>query len=503
MSTKENLTDYWHHLVELAKKGADHQTDWQLINQLLKDADLDGDTSAESKFYHALTLVAKIDQAAKQPAKSAHKHAPPPPDEALMPSSKKSAELMIEAITFKDWDFLEEVLRIIKSQQKRVHPWALPAILDACHHLPDLFALLKSTAGARCSWLAAHQNKWYWWLRLDDPSWKEIPTAELLSWIYWQRTKGQIDLAAFNALTDKERKQLCTELITNTLPIDEIVGRKFLLSRSQKEQGQGMTILLRLPTAEQTQAKPIAEAYCRSKIKMNQSRLLFDEKKSSIAALPTDYRNISNSIFGDNPFLSLLVFFDPATIFGHLSIPFHDLFTQLIQDRKLEKLCIATVLSSASPGGRGADQKALILSWLDHYPSGNSRSAPFEIVIKKLSYDEVQLIFKHMLLDQSEYFIEKLLIVSANTDHYIGRELSMSLLEKIFKLISLSLSRTQVSQLSEAVQHLQYLLDPRTNQTIVTHWVEIDYRHKKLAETMREFRETIKRRSILLASIVQ
>jgi hypothetical protein len=208
-------------------------------------------------------------------------------------------------------------------------------------------------------------------------------------------------------------------------------------------------------------------------------------------------------MFSDQPFLRVLVFFGPQTIFGHLSLSSEDLFTQLIQNQKLEKLCRVMVHACARPGASLADQQVLILSWLDHYPAGNSRSAPFEIVISKLTYDVVQLVFKHLLKDQSEYFTEKLLIVSANTDQYIGKELSMSLVEKIFKLITLSPSRTQMSKLGEAVQHLQYLIDPRTNQTIATQWIEIDYRHKKLAETMREFRETIKRRSILLASIIQ
>ena len=90
---------------------------------------------------------------------------------------------MKEALTYHDWTYLEEVLRILRSQQKIIYPSVLPAILDRCKTKTELHLLLKQTLGNRSYWLSRLKEEWSWWLELTFDTIEKVSADNQLNWV--------------------------------------------------------------------------------------------------------------------------------------------------------------------------------------------------------------------------------------------------------------------------------------------------------------------------------
>ncbi|NND33304.1 MAG: hypothetical protein HKN76_12000 [Saprospiraceae bacterium] len=498
----DHISSDWDFLLELSKKGTTSCEDRSRLDPLLNSYELSTDNTFEIKFFRALVAVSILSRAAFQPSLSGI-NPNPAPTEDLVPASKKSSDVIIEALAFKEWEIVEEALRIIKSQKRRLHPWALPALLDHGQSHTNQYPLFAATFGERAIWLANFRSEWRWWSQLHQDSAETITEDELIYWIQWQRLRGHLEMMAIDRLAVTDRIKLLQEISQRPMDRDAAIGQRYLKSSRAKERKYALSILLQLDTQEYRQNITSMEDFARQFITIRKAVIYLNQKVPRPSGFSFSTHDLPQVMPKDEVFWRLLTFLKPDQIFKHIDFTPEVICNQIVEKDRLKPLCHILVEALTRHRSPVKWQEAMMLQWLKIYPDKNTILAPFEKIVKVLDHNVTQVLITALIEDTTEYFTTKLLIVVANTKQYVNRDLSIALMDKIFRLLTTNLSRTGVNDIGEVLQHAQYLLDPRVNNSIIANWVEVDYRYQRLAKIMLEFRDTIKRRSILLASIIE
>lgn len=491
-------------LIEMAKAGILTKDYRQSIAVWLRHYDLEVPDEPEAGFLKILATELILKKGASEPTPKIPDPVTTPPEELLPAADHFTARIMREIIRLRDTPLLEECLLILKHQKKRLPPWVLPFLLDECQTTHEIHRLMDDTMGFRGDWLAALRTEWQWWLTLKNPVPDANNTSSLSGWIAFHRHYGTDLLPAFHQLPAKDRKYWFERFIHDPHNHYEAIARAFLHSRSAAERSLARTLLLRLPTSERQTVLSLLQPVINTHIKSVENQLHFRPVRkipsSNSSLLPEEFMLHSDQI-KDNPG-RMLTLIPPQSLFGHLDLPVKTICRALMEQAGLQDLYQITLCAACQTGTHPDWVESLCLDWIVTYPEGNTTQVDVTPLWESISPDLYQKLVATLIRDTGEYFIAKLTLLTGSTRHYIKRDLSEQLVTRIFRLPETQLNRRDFKDLSIALSHLQYRLDPRIYNIVNQYWVEPSYPHGPLNDAFWQFRNTLRTRSELLTAIL-
>ena len=491
-------------LIQIAKSGSNRsrQTD---LDHWAKELGMVLTGSWESKYFQLLSVQLAIDKAASRPNQLLFDPIALPEIEELPTAPVEVVPMVHEALSFHDWNYLEEVLRILRKQQKIIHPSLLPAILNQCKAKTGLHYLMKQTLGKRSYWLSTLRKEWSWWAELTYETFDNVSPDNRLNWVlvHYRMEKTGME-SAVTSLNLSDRKTFLSEVLQLPNRNSESIARSLLDARSPFERSLALQILLSSSCPERIAAKKAIQQFCRDTIQQKKKGVIWNiADHGEMQTFPVSLQDLN---YGEekilHPLLNVIPLFSPEEIFEHLSLEDHEILHHLMADPNLKHLYQITINAAANLSYGSSWDEKIIMLWMSKYPEGNTNEVAFTKLLAEISYETTQNIICELLMLDDDYFIEKLTFVVSGIKHYIRKDLSTRIVEKLFYLLTLRLSRTDSENLLTAIPHLQYQLDPRVNNTILARWVEVDHRHQKLGEVMWEFRNVIRLRSELLSVLL-
>lgn len=491
-------------LAEIAKGGIFSTDHRQQINFWLKQYNYDFTEDVIADFLKVVSLELTIAKGAGEPEQLVYESVLPPPSELLPKTDHHTARIIREIISLKDTILLEETLRILDRQNKLLPPWALPYILDFCQSEHHLHKLLDKTMGMRGDWLSGQKQEWKWWLSVRDPKPDHFEATNLLSWIHFYKDSGIDLLPSVKKLSTKKRIHLFSQLIRDPHDTYESIARTYLKSQSASERSHAYTLLIRLDTAEHHEMAMYILKICRDNIQLKSEQIKFSKIADKQAAVLSTIVN-NPAIFEDylkDSSHRLMCLFPPQTLFQHIDIPVKNICHHLINTTSLLSLYQITICSASHQDAAPTWIESLCLDWINFYPEQNTTKINMTPLWQSLSYELYQKIIEILLRDSSEYFIEKLTLISAKVDHYIRKDLSNQLVEKLFNLPGKRINRRDNENLCHLFTKLQYSLDPRVNNSVNSNWIEPYDRQDQLYTVLLQFKNKIRMRSELLTAIL-
>lgn len=491
-------------LAEIAKGGifsGDHR---QQINFWLKQYNYDFTEDVIADFLKVVSLELTVGKGAGEPEQLVPESVLPPPAELLPMTDHHTARIIQEIISLRDTVLLEEALRILERQNKLLPPWTLPYILDYCQSEHRLHKLLDKTMGMRGDWLAGQRQEWNWWLSVRDPKPGHPDATNLLNWIYFHKDSGVDLLPAVKKLSTKKRIHLFSQLIREPRDSYESIARAYLNSQSASERSHAYTLLIRLNTVEHHEITDYILKICRDTIQSKSDQIKFSKIADKQAAVLSSKLN-DPAIFEDylkESVHRLMSLFTPQTLFQHINIPVKNICHDLISTTTLLGLYQITVCSASHRVAAPKWIESLCLDWINFYPEHNTTKINMTPLWQSLSYELYQKIIEILIRDTSEYFIEKMTLISTNVAHYIRKDLSNQLVEKLFNLLARRINRRDNENLCHLFTKLQYSLDPRVNNSVNSNWIEPYDRQDKLYTILLQFKNKIRMRSELLTAIL-
>ncbi len=491
-------------LAEIAKGGIFSNDHRQQINFWLKQYNYDISEDAIADFLKIVSVELTIAKGAGEPEQMVPESVLPPPAELQPKADHHTARIIREIISSKDTILLEETLRILERQNKLLPPWTLPYILDYCQPQHHLHKLLDKTMGMRGDWLAGQRQEWNWWLSVRDPKPGHPDVSNLLNWIYFYKDSGVDLLPAIKKLSTKKRIHLFSQLIRDPHDSYESIARAYLNSQSASERSPANTLLIRLNTTEQHEIADYILKICRDKIQLKSDQIKFSKIGDKQAAVLSSKLN-NPAIFEDylqDSSHRLMSLFPPQTLFQHMNIPVKNICHHLISTTTLLGLYQITVCSASHRDTAPNWIESLCLDWINFYPEHNTTKINMTPLWQSLSYELYQKIIEILIRDTGEYFIEKMTLISTNVVHYIRKDLSKQLVEKLINLPGKRINRRDNENLSHLFPKLQYSLDPRVNNSVNLEWMEPYNRQDKLNAVLLQFKNKIRMRSELLTAIL-
>lgn len=502
MSERNESGEILIRLAEMAKNG--NLADPGLISHFLEESELPVTGVPEHDFFRALSAQLMVEKGATIPPTVPIISISAPATEDLSICNSDLLPLVKECLQYKDWTILEEILRILISQKKLMHPSVVPLLLDQTEDLYHLHPLLYSTLGKRACWLSALRPAWRWYEEMQLDTFENVQQDYQLVWMLFQlKNDRKTLLQGLSTMSEKDRLPVLESLGANPLPHHEPIARHFLHSRSSKERYWAGLILLKLDTPERTNTSGQLRQYF-------EEHLVNQENQWSIALPKSPEKIFDNAIVKilsenkdkSNPFLEIAGLFPPEIMLDHLDLPQREIIEKLATEKKLLDL-YQTILNSASIFPTNSNwAENLILDWIKSYPEGNRAKVSLINLLGKLPYDKIQNTIRLVLQSDHSYFLEKLNVLVTGIDHYIKKDLSEALIEKVFLHLDHRLSRLDIQHLITALPHLQYLLDPRAYHSVVNRWREADYHQQKLVDVLWEFRTIMKQRQQILTTII-
>ncbi len=491
-------------LAEIAKGGIFSEDHRQQINFWLKQYNYDISEDVIADFLKIVSVELTIVKGAGEPEQLIPESVLPPPTELLPKTDHHTARIILEIISLKDTILLEETLRILERQNKLLPPWTLPYILDYCQSKHHLHKLLDKTIGMRGDWLAAQKKEWNWWLSVRDPKPGHTDATNLLNWIYFHKDSGVDLLPALKKLSTKKRIHLFSQIIQDPHDSYESIARTYLNSKSVSERSHVYTLIIRLNTAEHHEISNYMLNICKHNIQLKGDQIKFSKIADKQAAVISSNLN-DPAIFEDylkDSVHRLMSLFPPQTLFQHINIPVKNICHDLISTTTLLGLYQITVCSASHRDAASNWIESLCLDWINFYPEHNTTKINMTPLWQSLSYELYQKIIEILIRDTGEYFIEKMTLISTNVTHYIRKDLSNQLVEKLINLPGKRINRRDNENLCHLFPKLQYSLDPRVNNSVNLEWMEPYNRQDKLNAALLQFKNKIRMRSELLTAIL-
>lgn len=452
------------------------------------------------KYLRLLSGHATIEKAAYQ-AESNRSKGKAPDSDPIVPASYGSALLLIEALTMRDYSLTKEYLKIIARQKKRVHPWCLPALLEHLIRHPDLASLLHRVGGQRANWLSQHKDTWHWYHTIQGADPSEVPTTLLIHWLHIHSDQP-LSSALMESLDLTTRKKVWDFWLANNGEVAIELARTFSDSKSVVERSRCLLILLKYDTEEQDSIVQWAAEVAMTAISTKKSKLNVDIKKLDNKEVPPKLQKMRFNHSMDTPVLSLFALLPAQVLFRHLNLSPSDIVQQLGKDKNSEALYKTLWYSARHPDSDPRWILELSRHWIDNYPKHQTTSIEAEQVFVGLDTKQFAHILSLLIEDASEYFTERLTYLITNCPHYISRDQSRDLMTKLFGLLHVVLSRTEVDFFIMALHQLRYRLDPRIHPFISTHWVEIESSFSKLGDAFWQLRHTINQRAKFLSNVM-
>ncbi|MBK8502891.1 MAG: hypothetical protein IPL46_12130 [Saprospiraceae bacterium] len=504
MNDEPGNSDLLSNLMEIAKGGSNRSRQSDL-DRWARELGLQLNGSWENQYFQLLSVQLAIEKAASHPNQHLPDPIAPPETEELPTATFELAPLVHEALSYHDWTYLEEVLRILRSQQKMIHPSLLPAILDQCKTKTELHYLLTQTLGKRSHWLSRLKDEWSWWVELTFDTIEKVSADNRLNWALFHYRMEETELAnEVVRLTLNDRKLFLSHAAKFRNRNNESIARSFVDARSPFERSLALQILLQSSSPERVTTMEALQQFCRETIQHKKKGLIWNiSDQNEFQAFPVSLQDLN---YGEeklqHPLQNIIQLFSPEEVFEHLKLKDDEIICHLMIDARLQNLyqiivnCAANLYSPSTWGEK------ILAQWIHKYPEGNTTEVLLTKLLAEISYDTTQKIMIDLLNTNDSYFIEKLTLIISGIKHYIRKDLSIKIVEKIFHLLTLRLTRTDSENLLIAIPHLQYQLDPGVNNSVLSQWVEIDFRHQKLGEALWEFRNMIRLRSELLSVLV-
>lgn len=497
------MADLKAYLLDIGKTG--NQPVPQKLHEWLERFAVQDSGSWESNYFRLLTILLTIEKAAIEPSNESIDAFTAPEAEDLDAVRVDIVPLIQECVVYKDWTLIEEILRIIKSQKKIIHPMSLPLLLDETQSRSSLHQLMVDTFGKRSMWLAGMQKKWQWWVEIQQNNPDKVNPENQLAWILLHyHTNYKPDQKSWKQLGDKDRKALLKYMVDHPNNKNEDIFRLCLSSRSNQEKYLAGKGLLRLQQNEWSDLGKQLQIFFEKNIKISKGKLAVNvDEKTAENFFHHDFIKIFRKEKKDrNPFFELLKFYPPDFIFEHLAIRQEEIIDLLFLKCKNLPF-LQSVIKSAANFSRNSNWSDTILAhWIKYFPSENTTEIDLVPILESLSYENTQNCIENLLKEKNEYFLEKLAIVVSGLEHYIKKDFSSRIIIRLFQLISQRLSRTDTNHLLFILPHLQYLVDPRIYPTLTTHWQDIDYHQQKLGDALWDFRSIIKLRQQIMNTII-
>ncbi|MCB0667933.1 MAG: hypothetical protein KDC80_19035 [Saprospiraceae bacterium] len=485
-------------LLEIAKTG--NLPDLLTLRNWLHAAGLSESGQPEADYYRLLSTYLTINKGASMPENVIPDQVSPPEKEDLPFASIEVVPFLKESLIFKDWTLLEEILRLLVSQKKLVPPTALPLLLDRGKDLIHLHRFMLLTMGKRATWLAAQRDQWQWYIDMQSPDLTVIHSENQL---YWLKAHLHTDMEevqkSITKFSKNVRESLLQYIFETPRTHHEPIARYFAKSPTQKEKYLAQLILLKLPTAERNAAQEDLKKLFIENLELKKGEITF-----KIPEYQSDLfdSKLTKKIFGSDLFSALAIFFPPDLYCAHLGLEKKEIIRQLMADENLRSLYQLFLDGAANFTKDSTWGELLILEWIELYPEGNTTEVSLIHLLEKLTYASVQKVLRSALHKDNQFFMEKMTILTSGIEHYLKKDLSEALIQRIFQHIDHRLSRTDTNNLILALPHLQYLADPRSYHTLVSQWREVDGYQQKLEEALWDFRNIMQQRQKILNTII-